>query len=236
VVYVEPASATFLAPEIILSYETGLKGVLLGGRLNYDLAAYYYNWSHFQSASLRVEEGASIAKYVPDDAGKAHSLGFEAALRYAALPCLSLLGSYAWIDGKFNDTDEEGNPQEYAGHRFRLTPKHTFSMGADFSRRLRGRQSLFFRPAYSYKSKVYFEDNNDERLTQSGYGLLNCTAGFRFEASRNRKSYIEIGVYGKNIGNTKYIIDAGNSGNAIGFPTFVAGSPAVFGGQIRVGF
>jgi outer membrane receptor protein involved in Fe transport len=47
---------------------------------------------------------------------------------------------------------------------------------------------------------------------------------------------MEIGAYGKNILNEKYIIDAGNSGNAIGFPTFIAGNPAVFGGQIRMGF
>ena len=236
VVYVEPAGTTFLSPEIIWSYEAGVKGILSGGRLNYDLAAYYYDWSHFQSASLRLEEGASIARYAPDDAGKAHSFGIEAGLRYVVLPNLNLFGTYAYIDGKFNDRDENGNEQEYAGHRFRLTPEHSFSLGLDFSHVLRSGQLLYLRPAYSWKSKVYFEDDNDERLTQAAYGLLNCTAGFRFKPSKNGKTYMEIGAYGKNILNEKYIIDAGNSGNAIGFPTFIAGSPAVFGAQMRIGF
>lgn len=236
VVYIEPQKTTFLSPEIIWSYEVGVKGILLDGKLNYDLAAYYYDWSHFQTASLRVPEGASIAQYVPDDAGKAHSLGMEAGLRYALSPYLNVFGTYAYIDGKFNDKDESGKEQEYAGNRFRLTPEHSYSMGLDFSYGLRSGQQLYLRPSYSYKSKVYFENTNDERLTQDGYGLLNCTAGFRFRPSTNRKTYVEISAYGKNVLNKKYIIDAGNSGDAIGFPTFVAGNPAVFGGQIRIGF
>jgi outer membrane receptor protein involved in Fe transport len=236
VVFVLPEGTTFLKPEIIWSYEAGVKGVLLNGRLNYDLAAFYYDWSHFQSSSLRLQEGALVAEYQPDDAGKAHSFGVEAGLRYALLPSLNLFGTYAYIDGKFNKRDEKGNEQEYAGNRFRLTPKHSFSLGLDFSYGLRNGQTLYLRPSYAYKSKVYFEDNNDERLTQGGYGLLNCTAGFRFKPSKDRKTYVEISGYGKNIWNEKYIIDAGNSGNAIGFPTFIAGNPAVFGGQIRIGF
>jgi outer membrane receptor protein involved in Fe transport len=236
VVFVLPEGTTFLSPEIIWSYEAGVKGIVLNGKLNYDLAAYYYDWSHFQSASLRLQEDALVAEYVPDDAGKAHSFGIESSLRYALLPYLNVFGTYAYIDGKFNDKDEDGREQEYAGHRFRLTPEHSFSLGLDFSYALRNGQLLYVRPAYSWKSKVYFEDNNDERLTQEGYGLLNCTAGFRFKPSNKGKIYMEIGAYAKNILDEKYIIDAGNSGNAIGFPTFIAGNPAVFGGQIRIGF
>jgi outer membrane receptor protein involved in Fe transport len=236
VVFVLPEGTTFLSPEIIWSYEAGAKGSLFNRRINYDLSAYYYNWSHFQSASLRVPEGALIAEYLPDDAGKAHSFGLEASVKYALTPSLHVFGTYAYIDGKFDDKDESGNVQEYAGHRFRLTPQNTFSLGLDFSYALRKASLLYLRPAYSYKSKVYFEDSNDERLTQDGYGLLNFTTGLHFKPLKNKKIYMEIGAYGKNVLNEQYIIDAGNSGNAIGFPTFIAGNPAVFGGQIRVGF
>jgi outer membrane receptor protein involved in Fe transport len=158
-----------------------------------------------------------VAEYLPDDAGKAHSFGIETSLKYLVLPYSSLFGTYAYINGKFNDKDE-------AGHRFRLTPKHSFSIGFDFSAVLRRGQLFYVRPAYSWKSKVYFEDDNDEGLTQESYGLLNCTAGFRFKPSKNGKTCMEIDLYGKNILNEKYIIDAGNSGNTIGFPTFIAGN------------
>ncbi|MDR1980400.1 MAG: TonB-dependent receptor [Tannerellaceae bacterium] len=235
VVFVLPEETTFLSPETIWSYEAGIKGVAPGGKLNYDLAAFYYDWSHFQSSSLRSREGSLLPEYQPNDAGKAHSLGVEASLRYALLPRLNLTGTYAYINGKFNDKDEDGNEQEYAGHRFRLTPEHSFSFGLDFTCPLKGGHVIYVRPAYSYKSKVYFEDSNDELLTQKGFGLLNGTTGIRFHPKRGN-IYLEVGLYGKNILNEKYIIDAGNSGNTIGFPTFIAGNPAVFGAQIKIGF
>lgn len=36
--------------------------------------------------------------------------------------------------------------------------------------------------------------------------------------------------------NEKYLIDAGNSGNNIGSPTFIAGPHYVFGLQFKIGF
>ena len=50
------------------------------------------------------------------------------------------------------------------------------------------------------------------------------------------KLYYEVGLFGKNILNEDYLIDAGNTGQTFGFPTFVAGSPSVYGISFRVGF
>lgn len=233
VVSVLPSETTYLQPEIIWSYETGIKGNVLRGRLNYDFTMFYYDWNHFQTTSLKTIEGSLTPQYQANDAGKAHSFGIETGLRYHFMPQLSAFANYAYIDGKFNNEDEDGNPQEYAGNRFRLTPKHTFSVGVDANIPLKGGQTIFLRPAYSYKSKVYFEDDNTELLSQKGYGLFNYTAGIGFKMN---KMYCEISTYGKNAFDKKYIIDAGNSGNTIGMPTFIGGSPSQYGVQIKVGF
>ncbi|MFT4221528.1 TonB-dependent receptor [Dysgonomonas sp.] len=234
VVSILPSQTTYLQPEIIWSYETGIKGNVLKGSLNYDFTMFYYDWNHFQTTSLKTIEGSLTPQYQADDAGKAHSFGIETGLRYRFFPQLSAFANYAYIDGKFNEKDEDGNPQEYAGNRFRLTPKHTFSVGVDATIPLRTGQTIFFRPAYSYKSQVYFEDENAELLSQDGYGLFNYTAGVGFKL--NKEAYCEISTYGKNALDKKYIIDAGNSGNTIGMPTFIGGSPSQFGVQIKVGF
>lgn len=233
VVHILPEKTTYLKPEIIWSYEGGIKGNVLKGRLNYDFTAYYYDWNHFQTTSLTTVEGSLTPQYVANDAGKAHSFGIETGLRYRLLPQLNIFGNYAYIDGKFADEDEDGNPQEYAGNRFRLTPEHTFSLGLDATIPLKGGQTIFIRPSYSHKSKVYFEDENTELLSQEGYGLLGYNAGIGF---KTRKIYCEISTYGKNVLDEKYVIDAGNSGNTIGMPTFVGGSPSQFGVQVKVGF
>ncbi len=228
-----PEQISKLKPETIISYEAGIKGGLFDRALSYDLSVYYYNWRHFQTTRL-VDNGTSLSKvYEADDAGKAHSFGVEMGLRYAFTRHFSLFGNYSYIDGKFNDTDEQGHEQEYAGHRFRLTPKHSLALGMDLAFMLRGEKELFIRPSYSYKSKVYFEDDNNPELVQDGYGLANFVAGIRIPW---KKMHYEISAYGKNVFDKKYIVDAGNTGYLINFPTFVAGSPSVFGVQVKIGF
>lgn len=222
-----------LRPEIIVSYEAGIKGIVAKGHLAYDFSAYYYDWSHFQTTRLSESSTSAARIYVADDAGKAHSFGLEAGLKWSPIRSLVIFGNYAYIDGKFNDNDGNGQPQEYAGNRFRLTPEHSFSAGADVMFPLRNKMGIFVRPSYAYKSKVYFEDSNEPELSQDGYGIVNFVAGWQFKPSKVR---FEASVYGKNILNEHFLVDAGNSGRQIGFPTFVPGAPSTFGVTLKAGF
>lgn len=222
-----------LKPEIIVSYEVGAKGTVLKNRLTYDMSVYYYDWHHFQTTRLVDNDNSVAQTYEADDAGRAHTFGIEAGLRYAFTPQVALFGNYCYIDGKFNNTDGHGRAQEYAGNRFRLTPEHTFAVGIDANIKAGEMTTIFLRPSYSYKSDVYFEDSNDPLLTQDGYGIGNLTAGVRLQPKR---MYIEVSVFGKNVFDEEYIVDAGNSGNQIGLPTYVAGAPSVWGGMLKVGF
>lgn len=224
-----PEDLSQLKPETINSYEAGVKGVLMLGRFSYDICAYYYDWNHFQTSRFDQQQ----SKYVADDAGKAHSFGVELGLSYSPVRFVNIFGNYSYIDGKFNDKDENGVEQEYAGNRFRLTPKHSFSIGVDVTIPTSDKAYVYIRPTYSYKSKVYFEDSNEEELTQDGYGLANFTAGYHFQP---KNVYYEISAFGKNIFDTKYIIDAGNTGRQIGYPTFVGGTRSVIGLMFKVGF
>lgn len=225
----DPEDLSTLKPEIIYSYEAGVKGRIFGGHMNYDLCAYYYDWYHFQVN--RFDQIQS--KYVADDAGRAHSFGVEASLAWSPVREFTLFGNYSYIDGKFNEKDEDGNKQEYAGNRFRLTPKNSFTIGAYLDFPVGSNSNIFFRPTYTYKSKVFFEEDNNPDFTQDGYGLCNFTLGWRYQP---KKVYYEISAFGKNIFDEKYIIDAGNSGRQIGFPTYVGGSRSVIGAQFKIGF
>ena len=225
----DPKDFETLKPEIIYSYEAGVKGSLLQGRLNYDLCAYYYDWYNYQTSVFN----ATTSKYEYDDAGRAHSFGLEASINYSPCRYLNLFGNWSYIEGKFNDKDDKGNAQRFAGNRFRLTPKNSFAVGFDLNVPTSQTASIYFRPTYSWKSKVYFEESNEPELTQEAFGLLNFTAGYRFQPG---KVYYEIGAFGKNVLDEKYVVDAGNSGRQIGFPTYVAGLRSVVGIMVKVGF
>ncbi|WEK38278.1 MAG: TonB-dependent receptor [Candidatus Pseudobacter hemicellulosilyticus] len=233
VIMLTAADTTFLQPEIVWSYEAGVKGRIAGGKLGYDLAVYYYDWSHFQSNSYELRNGSLV--YVSKDAGKAHSLGLEAALQYQFLRQSHVFANWACIDGQFNEEDEQGNKQEYAGNTFRLTPKNSFSAGVDLNLPLqKGRNTIVYvRPSYTYKSKVYFENSNRADLSQDGFGLLNATAGIRWTAGRLR---YDVTLFGRNLADEKYLIDAGNTGDAIGMPTYIAGNRRTLGLMFKLGF
>lgn len=229
-----PDNTSKLKPEIILSYEAGIKGVLLQNKLQYDLCAYYYDWSNFQSTSLVDDSNGGISKItVAKDAGKARSIGVEASVRYALNRYVSAFGNYSYIDGKFNHVDDDGNVQEYSGNRFRLTPENSYSLGLDIKIPTSKWGHVYIRPSYSYKGDVYFENDNRSDLHQDGYGLLNGNVGYRYQPSNK---YFEISLWGKNLTDEEFLIDAGNSGDNIGFPTFIAGAPRTFGVKVKVGF
>lgn len=225
----DPKDFETLKPEIIYSYEAGVKGSLLQGRLNYDLCAYYYDWYNYQTSVFN----ATTSKYEYDDAGRAHSLGIEASISYSPCHYLNLFGNWSYIEGKFNNKDDNGNKQRFAGNRFRLTPKNSFAVGFDLNVPTGKKASIYFRPTYSWKSKVFFEESNEPELTQGAFGLLNFTAGYRMQPG---KVYYEIGAFGKNVLDEKYVVDAGNSGRQIGFPTYVGGTRSVVGVMFKIGF
>ncbi len=193
------------------------------------MAVYYYDWNHFQSSQLNEE----TLKYVSTDAGKAHSFGVEAGLQYCLPQGSSVFANYGYINGKFNDKDEDGKEQEYAGNTFRLTPKHSISAGVNVVVPVAKKTYVYVRPSYTYTSKVYFEDENTEALSQDGYGLANIDAGVTFTAG---KLLYDFSMYSKNVFDEKYIIDGGNTGNTFGIPTFVGGSRRTYGAIFRIKF
>ncbi len=211
-----------LNAETVWSYEIGLKGQT--NRLSYDLAAYYYDYANFQVSVITTEGGTFQA--ITRDEGNATAMGFETSLRYAFGRNITAFGTYSYIDATFDDTDADGNEQELAGNRFRLTPKNTFSLGLNAEFNV-GRGVFFIRPTYSYKSSVFFEEQNQPEIEQDGYGLLNARMGYQFA----QRKY-EIALYGSNLLDEVYLIDAGNTGNAFGTPTFIAGAPRLFGLQL----
>jgi outer membrane receptor protein involved in Fe transport len=157
------------------------------------------------------------------DAGNATGKGFEFGLQGRVAENFSAFANYAFTDATFDSTDSDGRRQAYAGYTFRLTPRHSFSLGGTATCPISGAGEIFVTPIYTYKAKHYFEDDNASfgyGLRQDGYGTANLRAGWR-----SPKRRWEITAVGENIFDKEYLIDAGNVGGSFGIPTFVAGDP-----------
>ncbi|MBD9478403.1 TonB-dependent receptor [Pseudoxanthomonas sp. PXM02] len=228
VIDITPQGSQILPAEIVNSYEIGIKGGTAGGRLAYDVSAYWYDYSDFQTQIPNPSGGTPFL--IPTNGGNATAKGIEASITGEVADGLVLFANYAWTHARFDDRDDDGNAQLYAGHRFRLTPDHAAAIGMDW-RVPMGSASFYLRPSYNWKSKVYFEDENTPGLEQDAYGLFNLRMGVTLADGR-----WDLGVWGSNLTGEDYLIDAGNTGRQFGTPTFVAGQPRAYGITAKVRF
>jgi outer membrane receptor protein involved in Fe transport len=210
-----------LNAEKVDNFELGFK-YLKRGKFWLDAGLFYFLYNDFQAATMQGMQ------YLIVDAGKAQSYGAELNANVTVCNYLDVFGNYAYIHARF-DKDESNSI--FAGNRFRLTPDHSFALGLNAKTKITNDIGMVFTPTYSYKSKIWFEDDNNSDLTQDAYGILNLNLAFRFY-----KQGLNVSLFCNNVTNEKYVISAGNTGTMFGVPTFVPGLPTTFGTRVKWSF
>jgi iron complex outermembrane receptor protein len=224
-----PSRFSEVASEQVDSYEVGYKAALLDRRLRVDAAAYTYQYENFQTT---VQQGTL---FVVTNAGKARSYGFEGQLSLALTEQVELFGTYGYNHSRF----EAGI---YDGNKFRLSPDHRASVGMIWTIPVDA-GAFEIQPTYTWQSSVFFDDNNDRRDLQTrnfvadtivdefqrAYGLVNL----RVRYTPNNGAWTVEG-FADNLGDKQFIKDAGNTGDGLGMPTFIAGEPRTYGVNISV--
>ncbi|KAF0094847.1 MAG: TonB-dependent receptor [Puniceicoccaceae bacterium 5H] len=205
-----------LDAETLNSYEIGFKSFLLERRVQLESALFYYQYNDFATSVIR--DGAVVT----ESAGDADALGAEVSFNALLMPGCTLFGNYGWIDGQFN-----GEDTVYEGNTFRLTPRNSFALGLHYQVNTEY-GSVFVAPSYTWKSRIYFTDDpNEKDLSQDSYGLLNLRAGL------TRPNW-QLAFYVKNALDEAYLIDAGNTGRSLGLPTYIAGTPRLYGLELTI--
>jgi iron complex outermembrane receptor protein len=219
-----PARFGVIDSETVDSYEAGVKARVLDGRLFLAGSVFQYNYDNFATT---FRQGAQT---VTLNAGEAKAYGFEGEANLRATDSLTLFTTYAYNHARLESGLRDGN-------QFRLSPDHAFSVGAAFSKPwLSGK--VMATPTWTWRSKVFFDDNNDRTDLQSagtfpdtavdefqnGYGLMNLRLGY---GSLDDRWKVE--VFAENLLDKQYLKDAGNTGDGFGIPTFIAGKPRFVG-------
>jgi outer membrane receptor protein involved in Fe transport len=228
VIEVSSIDTTFLDAEIVYNYEVGFKSLLMNNRLQFNISGFIYNYRHFQTATNTLGTGGL---YKFSDSGSATGKGVETEFQFAATKGLTVFANYAFLDASFDDEDADGNEQQLAGNTFRLTPKHSGAAGLTYQFGLGKAGFLALSLSASYKSEHFFDDDNTPGLFEDGYALLNSALQY---TSSNSKYGVRLNM--NNMTDEKYLIDAGNTGQAFGIPTFVPGAPRFMGVQLFYNF
>ena len=213
----------FIPAEVVTSLELGLKGQLFDDVLVFDVAVFDYDYSNFQASVLNPNGIGTITA----NGGNASATGGEVSLILRATEGLQAFFNYGYVDASFDERDDEGRRQTLAGNRFRLTPEHSASAGIDWRFGVADDMEAYVRPSWNWRSQVFFEDQNQRGIEQSGYGLVDLRTGVVFGEGR-----WDLGLFVRNAFDREYLIDGGNTGLNFGLPTFIAGAPRTWGAEI----
>jgi len=218
------ANFTVSPAETVDAFELGIKADMRERGLRFDAAVYLYDYQNFQTREL-VGSG-----FITSNAGEARSHGVELQGDWRASDAVSLFATYAYSHARFGAGAYEGN-------RFARSPDHSLSLGASVRVAAPG-GALDVRPSYSWRSRIFFSDDNDRPDLQTGrivadliqdehqdaYGLLNLRVGYTPHAGN-----WEVEAFASNLTDEVYRKGAGSAGESIGMPTNVRGEPRVYG-------
>jgi iron complex outermembrane recepter protein len=156
-----------LQPESAQSYELGLKGTLLDGRINAEIAAFRMDFKN-----LVVTNNGVLG-----NAGKERFQGVEASLAYRLTSDLNLRAAHSHHDSRFTDSIQDvGDPSvptQLAGHRLEMTPYQLMGFGLIYA----PRRGFIGTLEANYTGGFYLDKENT--ALQQGYTTLAASAGWR---------------------------------------------------------
>ncbi|MGH8137135.1 MAG: TonB-dependent receptor [Steroidobacteraceae bacterium] len=201
----EPIPAAF-APDSLTNYEVGDKGLLLDGRLEYQIDAYLIHWNNIQVPET-TRDGAF--PFV-GNAGKAEVKGLEMELAVRPVEYLTatLAGSYqdAYLtEGASADLKQSNPTLGVTGESIPNVPKVQLSLGLDYTRPLYNQWKGTVATDVNYRDSVnsYFASNLFN-IPLAAYTLVDLRIG----ASNDRWS---VTAFARNLTDKRAQISAINS-------------------------
>lgn len=216
------ANRTDVDEEIVWNYEGGIK--LAAGPVSAALGVYYQVYDNFQVTVPNPEQPGT---FITRSAGSAKNLGVEGELTIDVTEWLSAFGNFNYIDAQIDNDPANGN---LAGSRFRLQPEWQASGGFTINHDFGGVR-FFATPTVTHRSTIFFQVPSTPLLSQGPVTLVNARAGVSFAEER-----FEIAGFIRNATNEDFLLDAGNTGNGFGVPTFIPAEPRFYGVELTAKF
>jgi outer membrane receptor protein involved in Fe transport len=209
--------------EVVWNYEGGIK--LAAGPVSASLGVYYQVYDNFQ---VSVPDPARPGFFITASAGSAKNLGVEGEVAVDLANWFNVFGNFNYIDAQIDNDPGNGN---LAGSRFRLQPEWQASGGFSVDYDFDGGVRFFATPTITHRSTIFFQVPSSALLSQGPVTLVNARAGVSFADDR-----YEIAGFIRNAFDEEFLLDAGNTGNGFGVPTFIPGEPQFYGVEVTAKF
>ncbi|MGI9286112.1 MAG: TonB-dependent receptor [Pseudomonadales bacterium] len=188
-----------LEPETIENFDLGLKGVFLDGKLQLNLAAFFYEVTDMQLDRTRGNpDGSFVAIF--ENAASAEGQGLEAEASWLITEQFRLSGNVAFLDTEFTDYETDNpldfgvNLQSLEGNKLRQSPEFSGYIRGEYAFDLANGGSMTFGAEASYKDEQFYTEFNDDISAADSYTLVNLNLKYTSPGEK-----VSINVWGKNV-------------------------------------
>lgn len=218
----DPADIGPYKDETVNAYEIGAKTEWLDHTLRANISAFYYDYKNLQVYTT-VEDGL-ITRQLFTNASSARIYGGELELQATPTRGLTVSLNAAYLNATYRDFKSAGN--DYSGNTLPSAPKVSVQGSIDWQHKT-PLGTLVANAGLSFRSKVYFDTSNAERLTDQARAFADARLGIRVARDR-----LEIGAWGKNLFDETNISDI-TQVPTLGFDVFSVAPPRTYGLYIK---
>jgi len=211
-----------LKTEEVLNYEIGVKGTA-GPGFYFEAIGFTYDYKDFQTRSEDLTVGVI-------NAGRASARGLETTATWQATRDLTLTTAYTWLKTGYDEFFEVvgGVLVDRSGNVFRMAPRHTLSLDADWRTPVSGNWEIFANGHYAWRSKFYLNNDNLDTEMQDAFGLFDLRFGIE------RHDGLRLEAYAENLFDREWVRDVGNGGKNFGVPTSIRANPRMYGLRFKI--
>ena len=206
--FLTPQTVNGYDPEVVDTYELGLKGDLFDGVVSFSSAVFYsaYEDQQITSQAVATPPATGVASIV-DNIGQSTIYGAEFEASAVLTDNLTALFSYGYLHAEFDEfiTFITGSPVDISDTRvFQNSPEHSAFFAVTWSDDLWGGE-INVTPSVSYRSDFHLFEAEDPILDQDGYALVDVAAIWNSDSG-----HYSVGLYGRNLTDEEYRVGGYN--------------------------
>jgi iron complex outermembrane receptor protein len=221
----EPSQFQPYRDEKVDAFELGMKSVWFDRRLRANFSAFYYDYQDLQVYTLVLDGVRTIQSFT--NASNAEIYGAELELTASPAQGLDLTLNASWLEAQYKDFKSLAG--DYSGNQLPDAPKFSMTASARYEWALLSGEAHVAADA-SYRSKVYYDTRNVERLSDDARTFLNAQIGWT-----TPDKHYEFGIWGRNLTDTTNISDIIPL-EGLGFDLFNMGLPRTAGIYLRYNY
>jgi iron complex outermembrane receptor protein len=186
-------------PETVSSYEVGEKSEWFDHRVRFNLDLFHEQYTNYQAPLLtQIPAGTTgfINAVAIGNAGGLLSEGAEASLAFKPIKSLTLSGNGSYTNAFFTSYIDNATTN-YTGTKPPNSPTWAGTFAADYVTAVASNISMAAHVDYDYRGKLWTIIGQPAYSLVNAYGLVNARISFRLDDTG-----LELGVYGRNLGNT----------------------------------